>query len=136
MTTKGLFDQSFKFKNNESVRHKGDTKGNYSSTDLGLLIVNRFLVEDIDDEGNPTYERSYHCRIIQFSQSGNIQHFKERELMSLEEYRENQLKEEQERHDMRERGNKLHQEVFKPSGGLLNADLAIDVLNSKLTYHG
>jgi hypothetical protein len=112
-----LFNDLFKFQNNESLRHRGDGKGGkYTSTDLGLLVVARVIQEDVDDNGNQVYERLYHCRIIQFSQSGNIQQFKERELMSMEEFRKAQAEEEREREEMHEEHRRTTAEIYASYG--------------------
>ncbi len=112
---KSIFEDLFKFKYNESVKHKGDNKGNMSS-DMGLLILHRELVEVVNDENIHTYEKHYYCRVIRFSGSGDIMRFKENELMSIREYDEEQIKNEFERNAMRDEMRKIQQEVYKAFG--------------------
>lgn len=84
------FNTIFKYKINDEVMHRGDTKS--YTADMGLLVLNRVLIESEDDESNKIYERFYHCRMIRFSGSGDIAKFSEKELMSIGEYEEKKRK--------------------------------------------
>jgi hypothetical protein len=108
---KTMFDQNFKFSSNETVRHRADTKS--ITADMGLLILQRVLVESLDDENNSVYERFYHCRMIKFSGSGEVARFSEKELMSLKEYEENKMKEDFERNQMRQDAKRVEEEVME-----------------------
>lgn len=112
---KQIFNELFKFKNNQPLRHKGDNKSSHS-TDMGLLAIHRLIVEDVDEDGNQKFEKLYHCRVVRFSGSGEVMQFKERELLSMEEYHQEQLKEEQERNEMRERMKRTEAEIYKAYG--------------------
>jgi hypothetical protein len=98
-----LFDSKFKFQINQSLRHKGDSKEAFSS-DMGLLVLERHVIETEDDDGNRLYERSYVCRSIQFSGSGQLIRFSEKELMTVEEH-------EVERERVKEQGQRMRNEV-------------------------
>ncbi len=108
---KNVFSENFKFEINEEVRHRGDTKS--YTADMGLLILQRVLIESEDDSEKHTYERVYHCRMIRFSGSGDIARFSEKELMSIKEYEEKKIKDDFERNQMREDAKKVEKEVME-----------------------
>jgi hypothetical protein len=131
---KQIFDELFKYKNTESLRHRGDNKNSYS-TDMGLLVLHRSIIEDVDDEGNQTFERVYHCRVVRFSGSGEIMSFKERELMSMAEYHEAQLNEEKSRNEMRQEMKRTEAEIFNAYG--VNKECVVTLKNDEpgVEYH-
>jgi len=106
-----LFNDKFKFKINEEVRHRGDTKG--YSADMGLLVLKRILLESQDTEENFIYERHYHCRMIRFSGSGDIATFIEKELMSIQEYTEKKVQDEFETNQHRNEAKRVEAEVLE-----------------------
>lgn len=106
-----LFADSFKFAINQDVRHKGDNKHGHSN-DLGLLVLKRQIEETEDDNGNVYYKRQYVCRMIRFSGSGDLALFKEAELMSVSEYNERVIKEEEEREEMRNNAHFTNKAIF------------------------
>lgn len=110
-----LFNKQFKFSINQELRHKGDSKGSFQS-DMGLLVLERHLIEECDDDGNVQFTRNYVCRMIRFSGSGDIARFKESELMSIYDFNKKVVQEEQEREDMRNEAYAVKQEVFKSFG--------------------
>lgn len=113
---KELFDSQFKFKINDDVRHKGDSKGDSFSSDLGLLVLSRTLEEAADDDGNCHYLRIYVCRMIKFSGSGDLARFKESELMTMEEYNRKKIYDEQQREDMRNQMYASKKAIFASFG--------------------
>lgn len=115
LAAKQLFNEQFKFALNLEVRHKGDNKHGMSS-DMGLLILRRNLEENSDDDGNIHFTRNYICRMIRFSGSGDLAQFKESELMTISEYNERAVKEDQEREEMRNDMYATRQEIFKSFG--------------------
>lgn len=108
---KELFDSQFKFMINQEVRHKGDTKNGHSS-DMGLLVLSRFLAEDVDDDGNTHFHKHYQCRMIRFSGSGDTQNFIEKELLSMKEYNEKMIDQEDERNWMRQQMKDTGESIF------------------------
>lgn len=115
MTTKELFDSQFKFQVNQSVKHRGDTKEKHVS-DLGLLILNRVIIEELDDDGESRFNRMYQCRVLRFSGSGDVISFKESELMSEEEYVRMGVELDIQRQGIREEMNATRDRVFKHFG--------------------
>jgi len=115
MEIKEIFDQSFKFKVNDSVRHKGDNKNGLHS-DMGLLILKRIMEESKDDDDGVHFNRIYHCRMIRYSNSGDIQAFKESELLSISEYNDVVLREEEDRERKRAIMYETKNEIFKSFG--------------------
>jgi len=110
-----FFDGKFKFQINQSLRHKGDSKESYSA-DMGLLVLERHIIESEDDDGNRLYERAYVCRTIQFSGSGQLMRFSEKELMTVEEHeieRENVKAQSQK---MRNEVRQMQKEVYEAFG--------------------
>jgi len=120
MNPQDLFDQLFKFKTGQDVRHKGDSKSH--SADLGLLILHRLIYESVDDNGDHKYERYYVCRMIRFSGSGETAQFRETELLSIQEYEMEVLHREDDRNhmraEMRSAQNEIHA-LFKVTSGTL-----------------
>jgi|JI10StandDraft_1071094.scaffolds.fasta_scaffold21316_13 hypothetical protein len=112
---KDLFNTQFKFSLNEEVRHKGDNKHGMSS-DMGLLILRRILEENSDDDNNVHFTRNYICRMIRFSGSGDLAQFKESELLTVKEYNERAVKDEQEREYMRNDIYNVTKEIFDSFG--------------------
>jgi hypothetical protein len=110
-----LFNEQFKFKLTESVRHKGDSK-NHMSADMGLLITSRRLEEQADDDGNVNFTRIYICRMIRFGGSGDMAAFKESELMTIDEYNKLSVEEEQRREEMRNQMYATTKEIFDSFG--------------------
>lgn len=110
-----LFNEQFKFKLNQEVRHKGDNK-NGNSSDMGLLILQRHLEEECDDDGNSHFVRNYVCRMIRFSGSGDLAKFKESELMTITDYNIRAIKDEQEREEMRNEMYNSQKEIFDSFG--------------------
>ena len=110
-----LFNEQFRFEINQEVRHRADFKANFSS-DLGLLVIQRVLEEQSDDDGNVNFSRMYTCRLIRFSGSGDLARFKESELMTIEEYNRKAVLEEQEREDMRNEMYETKKEIFASFG--------------------
>jgi hypothetical protein len=110
-----LFEQQFKFKLNESVKHRGDKTEGFSS-DMGLLVLNRALVEEADDYGNINYSKQYACRMIRFSGSGQISFFNEKELYALDEYTEQSVKDKIRRDEIHHEMNESKNEVYKSFG--------------------
>lgn len=127
-TAKQLFNEQFKFNINQEVRHRGDSKKDFLTNDLGLLILQRVLIETADDDGNVHYTRQYICRMIRFSGSGDIAQFKESELMSIQEFTEKSIKDEQEREDMRNTANELKDEIFCSFGVVRNTSVRLTEL--------
>src|SRR5271163_1276646 len=132
---KQIFNGQFKFKLNQEVRHKGDSKNGMSS-DMGLLVIERTLQEDQDDDGNVHYNRNYICRMIRFSGSGDLGRFKESELLNMTEFNEKSLKQETEREEMRADMYALQKEIFTSFAVkrntriyLKNADGTVDKTN-------
>lgn len=111
-----IFDELFKFKNNESVKHRGDKKSMHLSSDMGLLILQRHLIESVDDDGKKYFERQYLCRLVAFSGSGQIQLYKERELMSSSEFAAIEVKEQEERDEIHQKNKERTAEIFKAYG--------------------
>lgn len=112
---KELFDEYFKFKINDTVRHKADGKNNDwgTTTEMGLLILARTIEEEIDDSNNAVYSKHYHCRMIKFAGSGSIASFKEQELMSTEEFMRKQIEDKEWSNNVREEMKQTEQEIFK-----------------------
>ncbi len=70
-----LFDDHFKFSVNQEVRHKGD-KNKYSGIhDMGLLVLVRNIHEETGDGDQRIFKKTYHCRTIKFSGSGEVVSF-------------------------------------------------------------
>lgn len=111
---KELFNELFTFDVNEEVRHKGDTKGGLA--DMGLLVLSRQLIETTDDDGNKLYEKIYVCRMVRFSGSGDINRFREKELMTIDEYNRKAAEEENERNWRREEVRQIEREIFDAFG--------------------
>lgn len=109
-----LFDSLFKFKVHDSIRHKGDNK-DYTS-DMGLLVLHRELIEEVSDNDVHDYVRYYLCRVVKFSGSGDIMRFREKELMSTAEYNQKKIADEAERNAMRQEIDRIQTEVFKAFG--------------------
>ena len=112
--TEQLFDELFKYQGNQELRHKGDTKG--SIADMGLFVLSRYLVETTDDDGKKLYERSYMCRMVKFSGSGETAHFREKELMTVDEYNQRSTEEETKRNRRREEARQIQDEIYKAFG--------------------
>jgi hypothetical protein len=110
LQTEELFNALFKFDVNQEIRHKGDSKSHVA--DMGLLILSRQLLESADDEGNKIYERSYLCRMVRFSGSGDVGRFKESELLTIEEYDKESLEKEHKRNQMREDLRQTEKDIF------------------------
>lgn len=111
---KEVFNQQFKFKMNERVRHKGDT--HKYDADMGLLIIQRELVEQLNSDGESIFERYYVCRMIRWSGSGDLGRFKETEIMNVDDYNELKHKEDSERDDMRRQGRMIEKEIMEIFG--------------------
>jgi hypothetical protein len=109
---KAEFDAIFKFQINQPVRHKGDTKNDYSA-DMGLLVLERHLIESEDADNNRTYEKAYVCRMIRFSGSGDLARFQERELMSIADHTKEQLDRQQESNEMRNDCKMVEKEIMQ-----------------------
>lgn len=110
-----LFNEQFKFKINQEVRHKGDNK-NGGHSDMGLLVLKRLLEEECDDDGNSHFVRNYVCRMIRFSGSGDLARFKESELMTITDYNIRAIEDEREREEMRNQMYNTEKEVFDSFG--------------------
>lgn len=108
------FADTFKFLINQEVRHRGDTK--QYTADMGLLVLQRCIIESEDDNNNKTYERFYHCRMIRFSGSGDVARFSEKELISIKEYEEKKMKDDFEREQMRQDAKRVEKEVMELFG--------------------
>lgn len=109
-----LFDKLFKFTIGQQLRHKGDTK-DYTA-DMGLLVIARVLIQSQDEPDSLKFERVYHCRMLRFSGSGDINSFKEHELINIEEYTKQKVKDEAERKRMRDEVRVLQTEVEQAFG--------------------
>jgi hypothetical protein len=109
-----LFDSTFKYQVGQQLRHRGDTKD--YSTDMGLLVLSRIMIESKDDDNSVTYRREYHCRVVRFSGSGDVMAFKEHELMTIEEYTTQNVKDEADRNRMRNEVKQVEKEVFEVFG--------------------
>lgn len=105
-----LFKDLFKFEVHQDVRHKGDTKSHMA--DMGLLVLERRIIETEDDDGNKIYNRQYVCRMTRFSGSGDLAAFKESELMSIEEYNVLSIKRENQRNEQRDKLRQMEKEIY------------------------
>jgi hypothetical protein len=123
-----LFDGKFKFAIGEDVRHRGDTKGGYA--DMGLLVLERHLIEVVNDNNESAFERCYVCRMVRFSGSGDMARFKEKELMTIKEYE--MLKEERDTDSNQRRtdARKVEQEVMELFG-ISKEDYLYEVVDGK-----
>lgn len=106
-----IFDRQFKFQCGQTLRHKGDKK-EYGSNDVGILVLARNLSQEIN-ENSLIFERTYHCRMIAFSGSGQIINFREHELQTIEEWQLNSVSQEVERNLMRNDMNRLEDDILK-----------------------
>jgi hypothetical protein len=123
---KELFEQQFKFRMNERVRHKGDT--HKYDADMGLLIIQRELVEQLNSDGESCFERYYVCRMIRWSGSGDLGRFKETEIMNVEDYNNLKIQEDSDRDDMRRQGRMIEKEIFEIFG-VNKEDYLYEVIN-------
>lgn len=112
---KELFDSKFKFKINQELRHKGDSKHSFSA-DMGLLVLERHIEEVQDDDGNRIFRRCYICRLIRFSGSGDLARFAEQELIDLEEHNKKSAERESMMEETRRSFKLLKDKVFKNLG--------------------
>ncbi len=112
--SKLLFDEMFKYKNNQELRHRGDSKS--YSADMGLLVLHRLIHESVDDDGKKQYERSYVCRLVKFSGSGEVAQFREKELITIQEYERNSLEREADRNRMRNEVRQTQREIYDAFG--------------------
>ncbi len=110
-----LFNKLFKFEINQEVRHRGDSKSGYAA-DMGLLVLERDLHEHKDDDGNTSFSRQYICRMIRFSGSGDLARFKESELMSIDEFNERAVEQEEFRNEARERMHRSKKAIYNSFG--------------------
>ena len=115
MEAKQLFNDHFKFSLGEEARHKGDGKNGYNS-DMGLLIIQRKLLETQDDDGGSHFTREYVCRMIRFGGSGDLALFRETELLSMTEYNKKVVEQEEERQDMRNHQQEVKKAIFSSFG--------------------
>jgi hypothetical protein len=98
-----VFQSVFRFGIDAQVRHKADTKDKHGiSADMGMLVIKRFIVEAMTGDGDITYEKMYQCRLIKYSGSGDVVTFNEHELMSIQEWMEESVKQENEFKEIRE----------------------------------
>lgn len=138
MNNTQIFDEQFKYKQNQELRHKADNKGErFSSSDLGLLVVARYLKEELDADGKPTYERLYLCRMVKFSGSGDQAFFNERELLDMHEYNKFIIHQERERQQMRDDVGQTTKEVFEAFGVQRNTEVHLiinKVVDKSVTY--
>lgn len=109
-----VFSGLFRFDLSQQLRHKADSKSHFP--DCGLLVLSRVIKQEIQSGTNePTFERFYLCRSIQFSGSNAIYQFAEHELMSIDEYNEQKVRDdifhEEMKNDMR-RAEKEILELF------------------------
>jgi len=109
-----LFDEQFKYQINQDLRHRGDKKG--YAADMGLLVLHRLMYESTDDDGNKLYERAYICRLVKFSGSGETAQFREKELITTEEYERQSLQQEIDRNAMRNDARATQKEVYAAFG--------------------
>lgn len=110
-----LFNDLFKFELNQEVRHKGDSKNGYSA-DMGLLVLERELHEYKDDYNNTSFTNQYICRMIRFSGSGDLARFKESELMTMAEFEQRAVEQEQFRNEARERMHLSKKAIYNSFG--------------------
>lgn len=109
-----MFNENFKYEVNQQLRHRGDSKG--YSADMGLLVLHRLMYESCDDDGNKTYARYYVCRLVKFSGSGETAQFQEKELMTIEDYERQRMKDEADRNRMRNEVRQIQKEVYSAFG--------------------
>lgn len=106
-----IFDRQFKFQVGQTLRHKGDKK-EYGMNDMGVLVLARIMSQEIN--GNSlTFHRTYHCRMIAMSGSGQIVNFKEHELQTIEEWQKNSVTQEVERNMMRNDVQRLEDDILR-----------------------
>lgn len=109
-----LFNDKFKFQLSQQLRHKGDSKGRHFDADCGLLVLARVVEESIQSGTlEPIYELTYHCRSIQFSGSNQIHKFYEHELMSMEEFNEQRIRDENWREEMKADMRRAEKEIME-----------------------
>lgn len=110
-----LFNKVFRFKVGDSVRHKADTKD--WSADMGLLVTARYLMEERGDGNNEIiFKRLYECRMIKFAGSGERGHFREHELMTLDEYAEFQSQQRERTSEIQNESRQTQKEVYNAFG--------------------
>jgi hypothetical protein len=109
-----VFNNLFKYQVSQELRHRGDTKS--FTADMGLFVNSRVLVETVDDDGNKLYERLYICRVIRFSGSGEQFQFREKELMTIEEYTIKQVHDNEERNQMQNNARQTEKEIYAAFG--------------------
>jgi len=111
MTPEEFFDSQFRYKIEQEVRHKADTKSEFSA-DMGLLVLHRYIVEEKERDGSSSFKYRYLCRMIKFSGSGGTGEFTEGELMSVDEYEQARIERQERHHNMRERMKELQKEIY------------------------
>jgi hypothetical protein len=121
-----IFNLQFKFKINDSVRHRGDN--HKRDSDMGLLVLERHLIESLDAEDKVTYERSYVCRMIRWSGSGDLARFNERELISVADHDAQKIKEDVEHDSMRRSAKMVEREIMEYFG-ISKEDYLYEIVN-------
>lgn len=106
-----IFDKQFKFQCGQTLRHKGDKK-EYGMNDMGVLVLARNMSQEINDN-ELIFERTYHCRLIALSGSGQVISFKEHELQTIEDWQKSAISQEVERNLMRSDVNQLEDDILK-----------------------
>lgn len=106
-----IFDKQFKFQCGQTLRHKGDKK-EYGMNDMGVLVLARTFTQEIIDN-SLIFQRTYHCRMIAMSGSGQIINFKEYELQTVEEWQKSAVSSEVERNLLRSDVNQLEDDILK-----------------------
>ncbi len=107
------------------------------SSDMGLLVLQRFLIENADDDGNSHFTRNYNCRMIKFSGSGDVANFKESELMTMHDYNQRSVELQQEREEMRNNMYTITKEIFDSFGVKRNTQVYLkngDVVDKANIY--
>ena len=109
-----IFDQQFKFQVGQTLRHKGDKK-EYGANDVGVFVLALVMQQELHDN-SLIFERSYHCRIIAFSGSGQIFNFKEHELQTIQEWQQSAVNQEVERNMLRSDCTQLEGDILNQFG--------------------
>lgn len=104
------FTSAFKYDLNQELRHRGD--GGKHSADMGVWVHSRCIVQEMADT-EVVFKRLYQCRLIKFSGSGEMATFNENELMTVTEWNEKHMEEENEREAMRQEMNQITKMIFK-----------------------
>lgn len=107
----GIFDRQFKFQCGQTLRHKADKK-EYGMNDMGVLVLARNLQQEILNN-SLIFERTYYCRMIAMSGSGQVVSFKEYELQTIEEWQKSSVSAEVERNLLRSDVNQMEDDILK-----------------------